>query len=118
MQVKIIESDVEESLRAVDAASGCEWTRDLIGNYDAFNDGQFSEIEDTGVYLCSQATYDWWAAVIDHLNTADEMVQEAKERGLWSDEVERDYQAIGNLDLDDQAAACVDFLIALLAEEA
>jgi hypothetical protein len=118
MQVKIIETGVEETLCAVDAASGCDWTRDLIGNYDAFNDGQFSEIDDSGVYLCSQATYDWWSAVIDNLNKADEMVLEAKDRDLWSDEVERDYQEIGNMDLDDQAAACVDFLQNLLAGDA
>lgn len=118
MQVKIIETGAEETLSAVDAASGCEWTRDLIGNYNAFNDGQFSKIEDSGIYLCDQATYDWWSAVIDNLNKADEMVQEAKARDLWNDEVERDYQGVGNMDLDDQAAACVDFLKTLLAEEA
>jgi len=117
MQVKIIETGVEETLSAVDSASGCEWTRDLIGNHNAFNDGQFSEIEDTGVYMCAQATYDWWSAVIGNLNQADEMVQEAKSRDLWSAEVERDYQDIGNQDLDDQAAACVAFMESLLAEE-
>lgn len=117
MQVKIIETGVIESLNAVDAASGCDWTKDLIGNYNAFNDGQFSKIEDTGVYLCDQDTYDWWAAVIDNLNRADEMIQEAKERDLWSDDVERDYQELGNMDLEDQAAACVDFLNNLLAKE-
>lgn len=116
MQVKIIETGIEEELCAIDARTGCEWTRDLIGNHNGFNDGQFTKIEDTGIYACDQATYDWWKAVIDNFNEADELVKEAKERGICTDDVEREYQAIGNCDLDDQAAAAVAYLRELIGK--
>lgn len=116
MQVQINETGNVETLCAIDAASGADWTRDLIGNHGAFNDGQFSEIEDTCVYVCDQSTYEWWSAVVSNLNQAGVMVQEAKDRGLWCADTEREYQDLGNQDLDDQAAACVAYLKQLLAE--
>ena len=109
MDVIIIETGVRESLNAIDASTGCDYTRDLIGNTGALTNGQFVQVEDTGVYLCSQAEYDWWAKVICDYNEASELVEEADQHGLWTDELKDEYCRIECNDMDTHAAACVEF---------
>lgn len=116
MQVKIVETGAIEELCAIDGATGCEWTADLIGNHDAFNASQFYREQDEDgedvleYWAASQAEYNWWAAVVAALNKADALKAEAKAAGLWSEEVERDYLDVESNDLDTHAAACVQFL--------
>ena len=77
MQVKIVETGAIEELCAIDGATGCEWTADLIGNNDAFNASQFYREQDEDgedvleYWAASQAEYNWWAAVVADLNKAD-----------------------------------------------
>lgn len=115
MQVKIIETGAEEGLSAIDASTGCDYTQDLIGNTGALSNGQFEQIEDTGIYLCSQAEYDWWAAVIADYNAASDAVEKAKRLGLWTDEHCAEYCAIECNDMDTHAAACRDFAESIIA---
>lgn len=115
MQVKIIETGAVESLSAIDASTGCDYTQDLIGNTGALSNGQFEQIEDTGIYLCSQAEYEWWAAVIADYNAASVAVEEAKNIGIWTDERSADYCAIECNDMDTHAAACRGFAESIIA---
>lgn len=123
MQVKIIETGELMNLAAIDDATGTEWTADLIGNHGAFNANQFHrELDEDGeeideYWVCSQAEYEWWDAVVSDLNKADSLKQEAKAAGLWSEEVESEYQEIGHNDLDAQAAECRQFMEELLASD-
>lgn len=114
MQVKIIETGAQESLYAIDASTGCDYTRDLIGNTGALSNGQFEQIDDTGIYLCSQSEYEWWSAVIADYNAASEAIEEAKSLGLWTDEHRADYYAIECNDMDSHAAACRDFVKSII----
>lgn len=121
MQVKIIETGKIKSLNAIDARSGCDYTGDLIGNTGAFNADQFRRELDadgdeiTDYWVASQAEYDWWHAVIADYNKADQLKQEAKALGLWSDEDEANYQSIETNDMDCHSAACREYCEAILA---
>ena len=123
MQVKIIETGELMNLAAIDAATGCEWTADLIGNHDAFNANQFHREQDEDgediieYWAASHAEYNWWSAVVSDLNKADALKAEAKAAGLWSDDVEAEYQGIEANDLDAHASACVQFLEDLIGVE-
>lgn len=123
MQVKIIETGAMEELCAIDSATGCEWTADLIGNHGAFNANQFYREQDEdgndviGYWAASQGEYNWWAAVIADLNKADQLKQEAKAAGRWSDDVDAEYREIEVNDLDTHASACVQFMQELMADK-
>lgn len=115
MQVKSTENGTVYDLTAIDAGSGVEWTADLLGNYGAFNPKQFDRNEDDEI-VAPQAEIEWWIPVIDNLNKGGEMYKEAKDRGLLTDIEERELQDLGNLDLDDWAAAQVQYLEGLLSD--
>ena len=114
MQVQINETGAELELVAIDADTGCEYTRDLIGNCGGLLDGQFEQIEDTAVYCCDQATYDWWSGVISDYNDASDLVKEAKALGLWTDAHSDDYCRIECNDMDTHANLCVQFAQAVV----
>lgn len=116
MKVIITETGTEETLSAILARTGCDYTEDLIGNAGAFSDGQFEQIEDTGVYRCDQRTYDWWAAVIEDYNAASVAVEEAKALGVWTDDVAAAYLYMECNDMDTHAAFCRQFVENLVSD--
>jgi len=113
MKVRIKETGEIKELTAIDCASGCEWSLDLIGNSGAFSDGTFQRVD--GEWLCDQDTYRWWVGVIEDLNAADRARYEARLRGTWTDEDEEEYQSLGALDLDAKAAAARKYTESVLA---
>lgn len=113
MKVKAIETGAEYELTAIDAGSGIEWTQDLIGNNGAFNADQFRRNDDDE-YVAPQAEIDWWLPVIANLNKASELKEGAKALGLMTDEAYAELHSIECNDLDDQAAAEVEFFKTML----
>ena len=59
MKVKAIETGTEYELTAIDAASGTEWTRDLLGNAGA----QFERNDDDEI-VAPLVEIEWWLPVI------------------------------------------------------
>ena len=48
---------------------GAPYIADFAGNAGALSDGQFEWNEERDAYVCDQATYDWWAAVVKAIGT-------------------------------------------------
>ena len=116
MKVTCIETGAEYNLIAIDASTGTEWTQDLLGNNDAFNNSQFNR-DDNDNIVAPQAEIDWWIPVIATLNKASELKEEAKARGLMTEKAYAELQSIACNDLDDQAAAEVEFFKTLLGDD-
>lgn len=116
MKIKALETGKEYELCAIAADSGVEWTQDLIGNHGAFNADQFHR-NDADEIVAPQAEIDWWLPVVANLNKASELKEEAKARGLMTEKAYAELQSIACNDLDDQAAAEVEFFKTLLGDE-
>lgn len=103
MQVRIIGTNIVESLNIIDPKTGCCYVTDYIGNMGAFSDGQFTKAEDD-VMECSQETYDWWADQIARQSAADQRAADlAKEHG--SERVYSVLANVGSVDFCDQPEA-------------
>lgn len=109
MKIKALETGEEYELCAIAADSGVEWTQGLIGNQFRRNDAD--EI------VAPQAEIDWWLPVVANLNKASELKEEAKVRGLMTEEAYAELRSIACNDLEDQAAAEVEFFKTLLGDD-
>lgn len=67
MKITIIETGEKAELSIIDPKSGCDWTNDLLGNYDELPD--YNDDDDT--YHMAQDTYDWWDDLIKNYQAAD-----------------------------------------------
>lgn len=72
MNIKVIETN--ERTELINFASGMNWIQDLIGNANAFDDGQFVWSEEDDAYLATQDTFDWWMKYISDTNATIEDV--------------------------------------------
>ncbi len=61
--MKILVNGQIKDLVLIDTKSGCEWTQDLIGNADGYDDDQ-------ELYMMTAATYDWW---LNYINTEQDL---------------------------------------------
>ncbi|WP_201319124.1 hypothetical protein [Paenibacillus sp. EPM92] len=101
MNILIKETRAAQSLELM--KNGVNWVVDLIGNYGALNDGQFTYDADLNVYVCDQDTFNWWAKVVaDKQALDDRLAQLREEHG--SDAVEAVLGRVGDYDLEDEAA--------------
>jgi len=106
--------------KANNKIEGRKWEDNEDGERTVYHVYCHLELDEDGeeideYWVCSRAEYEWWDAVVSDLNKADSLKQEAKAAGLWSEEVESEYQEIGHNDLDAQAAECRQFMEELLA---
>ena len=76
MNIKIIETQEITKLSITDQASGCDWTKDFVGNSGALNDGQFELSSDGETYRATQDTFDWWQEACERNETIDKIKQE------------------------------------------
>lgn len=103
MNIVINGTEKVETLSIIDS-NGIDFTDDLIGNYGALSDGQFTYDADADVYRCDQDTFDWWATVLAAEQELDDRIADlAEEHG--SDAVYNAIGTAGDCDLEDQAAA-------------
>lgn len=99
--VKIIETGEIKELAITDPKSNLDWSRDLLGNYDAYN-GYDEEAE---IDLMTEETFDWWADLMPRYEAADFAVEEyRKSLDDDSDFLEHLNHATG-CDLEDMPAA-------------
>lgn len=73
--------------------NGVEWTRDLLGNYNALHyDAEIGE------YTMAQDEFEWWENVVIGLNEVQEMEDEldAEQRSRYND------QDFGGADFEDE----------------
>lgn len=106
MEVKISETGERKTLAAIDPILNVDYTRDLIGNTGAFNDGQFFREKDADgeeildYFVCSAETFDWWDKVIDNYNAASLAKKEAKTLDFWNDQHEDAFDNIDSSDME------------------
>ena len=80
----ILVNNTIKDLTIIDPTSGCEWTQDLIGNADGFDDYN----DERGMYTMSLDNYNWWSNYInieqnlqDRIQTIrDELDNDAREQ--------------------------------------
>ena len=105
MNVTIKETGAKETLELIDS-HGTDCAIDVIGNYDGIGSDahQFQLDEDTGIYTCTQDTYDWWNRVLaEQQDLTDRIAELSKEYG--AEAVQDAIGTSGDCDLEDQAAA-------------
>ena len=97
MKLKIRETQEVKVLEIRDK-NGIEWTKDLLGNYDAL---QFND--ETEEYEMNQEDYEWWLEYIEkHEADEQEVMKLAEELGIEESEIwERINQNL-NCDLGDE----------------
>jgi len=114
--VQIVETGETKSLSAIDHKTGVNWISDLLGNSGVYdlpvdNGGVVPIADDdgpTGIYRCSQDTYDWWVEYIDGMeDTADDLDQlsdDLADAGLDANAIiTREYWAeVGEVDMADE----------------
>ena len=64
MKIIIKETSAIQTLSIIDPKSGVDYIADFIGNTGALIDGQFRWDEERDAYVCDQATFEWWDAVV------------------------------------------------------
>ncbi|MEG0838094.1 MAG: hypothetical protein RSE01_09015 [Akkermansia sp.] len=64
--MKIIIKETQEivDLTLIDLETGLSQTEDILGNAEAFREGQIEKNEE-GEYTCDQACYDWWREIFE-----------------------------------------------------
>ncbi|MCW3793795.1 hypothetical protein OM416_19565 [Paenibacillus sp. LS1] len=95
------------TLSMIDQITGVDWVNDFIGNHGAFNDGQFSLIEGSDVYVADQATFSWWAKVLTDHQAQAERISDVKSIVSDNSEVDRIVSAASECDLKDQAVRLI-----------
>ncbi|NUZ10172.1 hypothetical protein HUZ36_05205 [Pseudoalteromonas sp. McH1-7] len=67
MEIIIKETSAIETLSIIDPATGCCYIQDFIGNEDGLGSEshQFHYDDESGKYVCSQETFDWWSKVVN-----------------------------------------------------
>lgn len=103
MKIIIKEKSENKTLSIVDPRSGVDYILDFIGNAGAFVDGQFKQDDERDAYICDQATFDWWDAVV----TANQALNDRINALAQEHDYETVYKVIyaaGSVDLEDHAA--------------
>jgi len=65
--MKILVNNEVKELTLIDTQSGCEWTQDLIGNAEGFDD--YNNTRE--MYTMTPETYKWWSNYIDRQEAID-----------------------------------------------
>lgn len=63
--IKVLITGTNEVKELTMEQGGTCWAKYLIGNYGAFEDGQFTWDEGADAYRAKQETFDWWKEVIE-----------------------------------------------------
>jgi hypothetical protein len=109
MDIIIKETGDRDELSIISASNGIDYTEDFIGGPGALSDGQFTYDEDLDGYVCTQATFDWWKALIDdHQALEDRLDALREEHG--SDTVDAVIRLHDYADLEDFARVMNDGL--------
>ena len=104
MKIIIKETSAIGALSIIEPKTGLEYIIDYIANSGALIDGQFEWDEDREAYVCDQATYDWWTAVVaDNQALANRIYALEQEHGV--DAVWDVIGGVGAVDLGDHAEA-------------
>ncbi|WP_338709230.1 hypothetical protein [Paenibacillus amylolyticus] len=103
INVVIVGTSTFQTLSLIDPNTGVDWVKDLIGNFNGFNDGQFVWDESQGAYLATQETYDWWTKVLSDHSALTERIAEVKNLTNKVEEVDQIVWAASDCDLEDQA---------------
>ena len=74
MDIKIKETGELSSLSIIDTQTGCEWTQDLLGNYDA----EMIFDEDAGVHIMDKENFAWWEDLINRYQAAYNYLSEVR----------------------------------------
>lgn len=109
IKVKISETNQDESLELLDTETGVDCTTDIIGNYGGLTDGQFVYDDATDIYQCSQETFIWWDRVLHEQQELNNRIAELRKE-YGSEQVQEALNAVGDYDLEDQAAAINEVL--------
>lgn len=96
----LVNGETKELTAYVNGCYGTEWTRDLLGNYDALHyDRENDE------YTMTEDEFEWWENVINTLNEVSELQNELD----TDDREEYDLEDWPN-DLDDEVEAKLNWL--------
>lgn len=101
INIIIKDTDKQETLSIVDQ-KGIDYIKDFIGNYGAFNDGQFTYNDDKDVYICDQDTFDWWSKVVSDNQALKNRLAELRET-FGSDAVQEVIDQASDVELEDLA---------------
>lgn len=89
----ILVNGKEMELKAIDR-NGIDWTRDLLGNYDALHYDSDSE-----QYTMTEDEYDWWEPVVELINEVNELeadldndAREDYEAEYWPGDLDVEYR--------------------------
>lgn len=106
MDIKIKETGELKSLSIIDPKTGCQWTSDLLGNYNA----EMVFDEDAGVHIMEQETFAWWKDLIERYQVADDHLNDV--RGLVDNPEDLDAylidMSVGACDLEDYPQALTE----------
>lgn len=103
IKVIVKETGAKETL-SITSQDGIDYIKDFIGNYGAFNDGQFEHDDEQGAYLCNQDTFNWWSKVVNDNQALEDRIAALKEIH-GSDAVGEVVANASNVDLEDLAAS-------------
>ena len=106
MDIKIKETGELKSLSIIDPQTGCEWTQDLLGNYDA----EMIFDEDAVVHIIEQETFAWWKELIERYQVADDHLNDV--RGMVDNPEDLDAylidMAVGSCELENYPESLTD----------
>lgn len=102
MNIIIKESGARHTLSIIDPESGVNYIQDFIGNAGALIDGQFEYDDDQDAFVCDQATFDWWIAVVSDNQSLNDRIHDLKQEHGF-DAVTAVIGSSGIVDLEDYA---------------
>lgn len=120
---RILGTSTTKILQAV-TEDGVDWTADCIGNSGMLDHpadaGGFAAIEDadgpTGLYLCTQDTYDWWQMYIDGQEATQDDIRALRDdleaAHLPADDIlsAEYYNEVGGVDMEDERGQAVELI--------
>lgn len=98
--MRILVNGEERELTAI-GNNGIEWTRDLLGNYDALPEYD----EEADASIMSEDDFDWWQKEIEKLNEIAELEEE-----LDDEDFSQYYKDCDGADLEQQTEMQLNWL--------
>lgn len=97
MEIRINETKELETLEIVDPKTGCAWTADILGNYNAAMEWD----DEDDVYTMDQDEYEWWKGLIKRYQAADDRCHEIRQSTDDYDGFQAHMDAFSFNDLED-----------------